>query len=157
VGVKIMAKSQSSFELLITMTFGLAILLPVVVIAFLQLSNSNTSLSSAEAQAASSKLTNVAILVGTEGPPAKQLVQINMPPGVQYIYVGTDKNLVGHEIIFVIRSPSGPSYITSYSPVNVSGDLGGEVNPGTYLFNVSAESSCPTQPELPCVYISPVI
>ncbi len=139
------------------MTFGLAILLPVVVIAFLQLSNSNTSLSSAEAQAASGKLTNVAALVGTEGPPAKQLVQINMPPGVQYIFIGTSQDGVGHEITFVIRSPTGPSYITSYSPVNVSGNVGGEVNPGTYLFNVSAQSSCPNNPQLPCVYISPVI
>ena len=139
------------------MTFGLAILLPVVVIAFLQLSNSNTSLSSAEAQAASSKLTNVAALVGTEGPPAKQFVQINMPPGVQYIFIGTSHDGVGHEVTFVIRSPTGPSYITSYSPVNVSGNVGGEVNSGTYLFNVSAQSSCPTNPQLPCVYISPVI
>lgn len=139
------------------MTFGLAILLPVVVIAFLQLSNSNASLSSAESQAAASKLTNVASLVGSEGPPAKQLVQIQMPPGVQYIYVGTTKNTIGHEIIFVIRSPNGQSYITSYSPINVSGNLGGEVNQGTYLFNVSAQASCPTNAALPCVYISPII
>jgi hypothetical protein len=150
-------KSQSSFELLVTMTFGLAILLPLVVIAFLQLSNSNASLSSAEAQQAASKLTSVATLVGIEGPPAKQLVQIQIPPSVQYIYVGTSKNAVGHEIIFVTRAPNGPSYVTSYTPVNVSGNLGGEVNQGTYLFNVSAEASCPSDPSLPCVYISAIV
>lgn len=149
-------KSQSSFELLITMTFGLAILLPLVVIAFLQLSNSNSSLSSAEAQQAASKLTSIATLVGTEGPPAKQLVQIQMPPDVQYIYIGTNQNTVGHEVIFVIRSPNGQSYITSYSPINISGNLGGEVNQGTYLFNVSATASCPSNVNLPCVYISAI-
>lgn len=150
-------KSQSSFELLVTMTFGLAILLPLVVIAFLQLSNSNSSLSSAEAQQAAGKLASIATLVGTEGPPAKQLVQIQIPPDVEYIYIGTSKDTVGHEVIFVIRSPNGQSYITSYSPINISGNVGGEVNQGTYLFNVSATASCPSNANLPCVYISAII
>lgn len=152
-----MKKLQSSFELLITLTFGLAILLPLVLIAFLQLSNSNASLSSAEAQQAASKLSSVATLVGNEGPPAKQLVQVQIPPNVQYIYVGTTKNGIGHEIIFVTRSPNGLSYITSYTPVNVSGSLGGEVNPGTFLINVSAQAACPTNINIQCVYMSAVI
>jgi hypothetical protein len=138
------------------MTFGLAILLPVVVIAFLQLSNSNSSLTSAEAQQAASKLTNMATLVGSEGPPAKQLVQVQIPPDVQYIYVGNSKNGIGHEVIFVTRSPNGASYVTSYSPINISGNLGGEVNQGTYLLNVSAMSNCPSNANLPCVYISAI-
>lgn len=149
-------KSQSSFELLVTMTFGLAILLPLVVIAFLQLSNSNSSLASAEAQQTANKLSNVATLVGTEGPPAKQLVQIQVPPNVQYIYVGTSGNGVGHAVIIVTRAPNGLSYITSYTPINVSGNLGGQVNPGTYLINVSAQANCPSDLSLPCVYMSPI-
>ncbi len=139
------------------MTFGLAILLPVVVLAFLQLSNSNASLSSTASQQAASKLSSIAALVGTEGPPAKQFVQIQVPPNVQYIFVGTSGDGVGHEVIFVIRVPNGLSYITSYSPVNVSGNLGGEVNQGTYLINVSAQTNCPSNYELPCVYMAPVI
>jgi len=138
------------------MTFGLAVLLPLVVIAFLQLSNSNSSLTSAEAQQAASKLTSMATLVGSEGPPAKQLVQIQIPPDVQYIYVGTSKNGIGHEVIFVTRSPNGASYVTSYSPINISGNLGGEVNQGTYLLNVSAMANCPSNANLPCVYISAI-
>ncbi len=151
------ARSQSSFELLVTMTFGLAILLPVVVIAFLQLSNSNASLASAEAQAAANKLSSIATLVGTEGPPAKQLVEVQVPPNVQYLFVGNGQNGIGHAIIFVTRAPNGLSYIVSYTPINVSGNLGGEVNPGTYLVNVSAQANCPTDPSLPCVYMSPII
>lgn len=150
-------KSQSSFELLITMTFGLAILLPLVLIAFLQLSNSNATLTSAEAQQAASKLSNVATLIGSEGPPAKQIIEIQVPPSVQYIFIGNSQNGVGHEIIFVTRAPNGPSYITAYTPINVSGNLGGEVNAGTYLVNVSAQTNCPSTPNLACVYISPVI
>lgn len=151
-------KVQSSLELLITVTFGLAILLPIVTIAFIQVSNSNTSLSAIESQQAASKLSSAATLVGSEGAPARQLVQINIPPGVQNIYVGnTMAGGVGHEIIFQIASVINSSYITTYTPVNVSGDLGGIVTQGTYLINVSAQSQCQSNPNVQCVYMQPVV
>ncbi len=150
-------KMQSSLELLITLSFGLAILLPVVIIAFIQVSNSNTSLYAIEAQQASSKLSSVATLVGSEGPPAKQFVQINVPPGVLNIYVGnTMVNGIGHEIIFQVVSPLNSSYVTTYTPVNVSGNLGGISAQGTYLVNVSAQSQCESNPNVECVYMQPV-
>ena len=149
---------QSSLELLITLSFGLAILLPIVIIAFIQVSNSNTSLSSAEAQQAASKLSSVATLVGSEGFPAKQLVQINIPPGVESIYIGnTMTNGVGHVIIFKLASVVNASYITTYTPVNVSGNLGGITSQGTYLVNVSAQTQCPGNPTVSCVYMQPVV
>ena len=152
-------KLQSSFELLVTLSFGLAILLPLVVLAFVQLANANTSLSTIEAQQSASKLANIATIVGGEGPPAKQLVQIQVPPNIQYIYVGSSQQgVIGHEIIFVVRAPTGLSYVTSYTPVNVSGSLGGIVAPGTYLVNLTAQSVCPnSNTPAPCVYLSPVI
>ena len=151
-------KLQSSLELLITLSFGLAILLPIVIIAFIQVSNSNTSLTAIEAQQASSKLSSVATLVGSEGPPARQLVQINVPPGVENIYVGnTAVSGVGHEIIFQIVSVINSSYITTYTPVNVSGNLGGLSAQGTYLVNVSAQSQCQSNPNVQCVYMQPVV
>jgi len=146
---------QSSFELLITLSFGLAVLMPVVVIAFLQLSSANVSLSSIESQQAASKLASVAAAVAAEGSPAKQIVQISVPPNVRYIYVGNVTNGVGHEIIFVVVAPSGPSYVTAYTPANVSGSLGGISSAGTYLVNVTAVSACPSNTQLPCVYLSP--
>ena len=149
---------QSSLELLITLSFGLAILLPIVIIAFIQVSNSNTSLSAIESQQAASKLSSVATLVGSEGPPARQLVQINVPPGVINIYVGnTMVNGLGHEIIFQIVSVLNSSYITTYTPVNVSGNLDGIAAQGTYLVNVSAQSSCLGNPNVQCVYMQPVV
>lgn len=147
---------QSSFELLITLAFGLLILIPVVVIAFIQIANSNAGLSSVEAQQAASKISSVATLVGSEGPPARQLVEINVPGGVKTIYVGNAINGVGHEVIFVIVSPINLSYITSYTPVNVSGNLNTIIAQGTYLVNVSAVQQCPSNKALPCVYVSPV-
>lgn len=147
---------QASFELLITLALGLSILLPIVAYAFLQIANSSSSLSAIEAQQAASKLSTVASLVGSEGPPSRQIVQVQVPPGVENVYVGTENNSIGHEIVFTVRSPNGLSYITSYSPVNVSGDLGGISLPGTYLVNETAFSVCPFQVPVPCVYIQPV-
>ncbi|MDE1824593.1 MAG: hypothetical protein KGI00_05205 [Candidatus Micrarchaeota archaeon] len=151
------AKGQSSFELLITLSFGLAILLPLVVVAFLQIANANTALTSAEAQQAASKIASVATLVGSEGPPAKQVVQVNIPKGVNTIYVGNTINGIGHEVIFVVVSPQGLSYVTAYTPINVSGNLSTFSNPGTYLVNVSAQPKCPSRTSLPCVYVKTVV
>ena len=147
-------RAQSSFELLVTLSFGLAILMPLVIIAFIQLASTNSSLSSIESQQAASKLASVSALVGSEGAPAKQLVQIAVPPNVRYIYVGNVNNTVGHEIIFVVGSASGLSYVTAYTPVNVSGSLGGIASTGTYFVNVSAQAACPSNSIISCVYIS---
>jgi hypothetical protein len=148
-------KGQSSFELLITLSFGLAILLPIVALAFVQIASSNTSLSSTESQQSASKIAEVVGLVGSEGPPAKQLTSISVPPGVQNIYIGNLSNGIGHEIIFTIISPSGISYITAYTPINVSGNIKGITLPGIYLLNITAQASCPFQKPVPCVYIVP--
>ncbi len=150
-------KAQSSLELLLTLSFGLAVLIPIVIVAFIQVSNTNASLSAVASQQAASKLSSVATLVGSEGPPARQLVQISVPPGVIDIYVGNTIDGVGHEIIFKIVSPSNASYITTYTPVNVSGNLGGISTQGTYLVNVSAQSQCQSNQNVPCVYMQPVV
>ncbi len=147
-------KGQSSLELLITLSFGLIILLPIVVLAFMQIASSSSTLSSTEAQAAASKLASIATLVGSQGFPAKQLVLIQVPPNVQNIYVGTQSNGVGHEIIFVVSSGSGPSFVTAYTPVNVSGYIEELSQVGTYLVNVSAMNSCPSDHSVSCVYIT---
>jgi hypothetical protein len=151
-------KLQSSFELLVTLSFGLAILLPLVVFAFIQIASANSALSAIAAQQTASKIASIATLVGSEGPPARQMVQVAIPIGVQNIFVGTLTSTpgVGHEIAFVVRSPTGLSYVTSYVQLNVSGTLGGISSPGTYLVNVSALSQCSASQPVPCVYISSV-
>ncbi len=146
-------RAQSSFELLITVSFGLVMLLPIVTLAFLQISTSSSSLASTEAQAAASKLANIATTVGSQGYPARQLVLIQIPPSVESVFVGTQQNSVGHEIIFIISTSAGPSYVTAYTPVNVSGYLGGVASQGVYLINVSAQNVCPSNNAVPCVYV----
>lgn len=146
-------KGQSSLELLITLSFGLIILLPIVILAFVQISNSTSTLSATESQGAATKLADLATLVGSQGYPAKQLVLIQVPPDVQNIYIGNQTNGVGHEIIFLVGTNAGTSYVTAYTPVNVSGYLSLLAQPGTYLINVSAQNVCPSNAAVSCVYM----
>ena len=146
-------KAQSSLELLITLSFGLIILLPIVALAFIQMASSTSTLSTAEAQEAATKLAGIATAVGSQGFPAKQLVLIQIPPNINNIYVGNTINGLGHEIIMVVATNAGPSYVTAYTPLNVSGYLQNIVQTGTYLVNVSAQNSCPSLAGMPCVYI----
>ena len=147
-------KGQSSLELLITLSFGLIILLPIVVLAFIQISSSTSTLSATEAQAAASKLAGVSTTIGSQGFPAKQLTLIDVPPNVRDIFIGTLSNGVGHEIVFVVSTNAGLDYVTAYTPVNVSGYLEQLSQPGTYLVNVSAQNFCPSNTGVSCVYIS---
>ncbi|MEM3841481.1 MAG: hypothetical protein QXN59_02200 [Candidatus Micrarchaeaceae archaeon] len=144
-------RSQSSLELLITLSFGLIILLPIVVLAFVQIAASSSTLSTTEAQQVASKLASVAQVVGSQGPPAKQLVLIQIPQGVSSISIGSPSGGVGHEIVFVVSTDAGPSDVVAYTPTNVSGSL--TESEGTYLVIVEAENQCPTAAGLSCVYI----
>ncbi len=148
-------KGQSSLELLVTLSFGLIILLPIVVLAFIQISTSTSTLAATEAQGAATKLADIATSVGSQGFPAKQLVLIQVPPNVHSIYIGNLANGVGHEIIFNVTTNAGASYVTAYTPAAVSGSLSQDIQVGTYLVNVSAQNSCPSNTAVPCVYMQP--
>jgi len=152
--IKNKIRAQSSLELLITLTFALIILLPIITIAFVQISNSASALASSEAEAAAEKLASTATEVGVQGYPAKQLTIVQIPQNVKAIYIGTLTNGIGHEITFVINTNAGPSYISAYTAINVSGTLSGVTSEGVYLVNVSAQNTCPSNPNLPCVYIT---
>ena len=78
--------------MLITVSFGLIILLPITVLAFVQISTSTSSLAAAQAQATASKLASVVEFVSSQGSPSKQLVLVQVPPNVKNIYVGTLSN-----------------------------------------------------------------
>ncbi|HUY69966.1 MAG TPA: hypothetical protein VMV00_00150 [Candidatus Baltobacteraceae bacterium] len=149
-------RGQSSIELLITLSFGLIVLLPIVILAFIQISTSTSTLATTEAQAAATKLASISVSVGSQGFPAKQLVLLQIPPNINNIFVGTSSNGVGHEIIFIVNTNAGPSYVTAYTPVNVSGYIEQLAQTGTYLINVSAQNRCPSNGAVPCVYIKAV-
>ena len=145
-------RSQSSLELLITLSFGLIILLPIVVLAFVQIAASSSTLSTTEAQQVASKLASVSQVVGSQGSPAKQLILIQIPQSVSSISIGNPSGGIGHEVVFVVSTDAGPSDVVAYTPTNVSGSL--TESEGTYLVQVEAENQCPTDTSTPCVYIT---
>jgi hypothetical protein len=147
-------RSQSSLELLITIGFGLMILIPVMILAFLQVSSTPASLSVSAAQTAANKLASAVTAVGTQGAAARQTVVLQIPPNIQGIYVGSQNNQPGHEIIFAVKTGTGLDYITAYTAVNASGYLEQLTQSGTYIINVSSMGSCPSLPSQPCVYLS---
>lgn len=156
-------RGQSSLELLITVSFALIILLPIVILAFVQISSSSANLATGEAQAAATKLAEVAVNVGAQGPPAKQLVLIDMPPDMQGITIGKfsaasgycSNTTVGRQIIFIVNTNAGQSDAVAYVPLNVTGCLSTIESQGTYLVNVSSQSSCSNWggSQSPCVVI----
>ncbi len=146
-------RAQSSLELLITVSFALIILLPIVILAFIQIASSSSNLATGEAQAAATKLAEVAVNVGAQGAPAKQLVLIDMPTNMQQIIVGNSVGGVGREIIFIVNTNAGLSDAVAYVPINVSGSLSSILSQGTYLVNVSAQTNCPVGPQAPCIEI----
>ena len=149
-------RAQSSLELLITVSFALIILLPIVIIAFVQIASTSSNLAVSEAQSTATKLAQVASNVGAQGMPAKQLVLIDMPADIQSITIGNQIGGLGHrQIIFVVQTNAGLSDAVAYVPLNVSGNLGSILSQGSYLVNVTALNSCfPIGSTLPCVYIS---
>ena len=146
-------KSQSSLELLITLVLGFLVLLPIVVLEFIQIASATSTLSATEAQEAATKLATIATVVGSQGFPAKQLVLVQIPPNINNIFVGNTVNGVGHEVIFIVNTNAGLSYVTAYTPLNVSGYLENIAQPGEYMVNVSAQSSCPSLANVACVYM----
>ena len=146
-------RAQSSLELLITVSFALIILLPIVMLAFVQIASSTSNLAVGEAQAAATKLAETAVNVGAQGYPAKQLVLIDMPTNMQQVIIGNAVGGVGREIIFVVSTNGGPSDAIAYVPLNVTTTTSLPLSQGTYLVNVTATTSCPKGPPVPCVEI----
>ncbi len=148
--------SQSSIELIITLSFGLAILLPIITLAFMQVSNSNSALSAGVAQASAERLAAVASQVAVQGYPARQTVVLEVPQGVNAIYIGAlSYNGIGNEVTFVLNTQAGLDYITAFTPVNVSGYLPGIHGPASYIVNVTAAKVCPANSGigLPCAFV----
>ncbi len=161
-----MHKGQSSLELLVTLSFGLIILLPIVVLAFIQVSTSTSTLATTEAQGAATKMADIATAIGSQGAPAKQLVLIQVPPNVKkicvgapYVYIASSNSYdcdpsvsVGHVITFIINTNAGVSYVTAYTPVSIGGNLEQVSQVGTYLLNISAQNQGSLCSES-CVYV----
>lgn len=148
-------KLQSSIELLVTIGFGLGVLLPFLLIAYSQATTSFTSLVTAQAYATAQKIVTTANIIGSQGEPAKQTIQVFIPQNIKAIYIGSKTQTpgVGPFLDFQIQGVGGVSDIVVYSQVNISGTIR-YMGSGSYLVTLTAFNSCPLNPSLSCVFIN---
>lgn len=149
-------KLQSSIELLITVGVALGILLPIILVAYSQASATSLSLNSAQAYATAQKIVSIAAIVGAQGEPTTQTVQVFIPPRVHAIYLGSKTSKVGNSVTIQLETTGGLSDITVYSPVNISGTIN-FLGSGIYLLTFRAYNYCPLKPGVSCVFINSTV
>jgi hypothetical protein len=108
-------KSQSSMELIFIVAFSIVIL---IVSSFLLLNYANYStgkiINSMIYQIGESMVTN-ANVINTYGPPAKIIVEYNLPPRIENISV-----VNGHLLLICTTISGDPSYSGFDSPANIT-------------------------------------
>ena len=148
-----MRKAQASTELMITVIFVITIMLPLLLITYLQTSNLSEQLSIQQAQQTVNKITNMADIVGSQGEPAKATVQIFIAPNTANITVGNSTGGVGKEIVLTIKTSAGMTQVVGITASNIAGDLSPIARPGTYFIVLTAQQNCTIDQRNKCVYI----
>ena len=146
---------QASLELMITLAFALLMLIPIIVLVFLQTSSGSEELAVDQAQQSVFRLKNAADVIGAQGPPAKATVNIIVPQRLTSITVGSQSSpYIGREIIFSVNARGGTSDVVAVTLYNVTGDLSAYTKSGTYPVSIEAVDDC-LGTGSPCVVISP--
>ena len=148
-----MRKAQASTELMITVIFVITIMLPLLLITYFQTSNLSEQLSIQQTQQTVNKITNMADIVGSQGPPAKMTIQIFIAPNIANITVGNATGGVGKEVVFNIRTTAGITQVVGITVNNIAGDLSTIARPGTYFIELTAQQNCTIDQTKQCVYI----
>jgi hypothetical protein len=147
-------KAQASTELIITVIFMITIMLPLLLITYFQTSNLSEQLSIQQAQQTVSKITNMADIVGSEGPPAKMTIQVFIAPNVANITLGNATGGIGKELIFNVRTSAGITQVVGITLNDIAGDLSTIARPGTYFITITAKQNCtPIDQTKQCIYI----
>ncbi|VVC72278.1 Uncharacterised protein [uncultured archaeon] len=150
-------RGQASMELLVTVAFAVMMLVMVIGLAYLQMNSASDQLALEEAQQSVNKLKNVVDAVSAQGPPAKAIVEINIPKGISNITIGSDTPpYIGREIIFKVQTSvsSQPSDVPKTTLYDVTGDLHTIMHPGTYQVTVEVVDDCVGTGN-PCAIIAP--
>ena len=146
---------QASVEFLITFAFAVLMLVPILILVFLQTSSGSEQLAIDQAQQSANKLGNAADFVAAQGPPAKVTINIIIPGRLNGITIGSaDAPGIGREIVFEVRTSAGTSEVVATTMYNVSGDLSAYTSPGTYPVELEAVEDCQGT-GWPCVMIRP--
>jgi hypothetical protein len=148
-----MRKAQASTELMITIIFVITIMLPLLLITYLQTSNLSEQLSIQQAQQTVNKITNMADIVGSQGAPAKVTIQVFVAPNIANITLGNSTDGIGKEVIFSIRTTAGITQVVGITVNDIAGDLSTIIRPGTYFISLTAQQNCTKDQRKKCVYI----
>ena len=142
-------------ELLVTLAFALVMLIPIIVLVYLQTSSGSEQLAIDQAQQSVNRLKSVADTVGAQGPPSKATINVIMPQRMGGIMIGSDDSpYIGREIVFTVRASGGDTEIVVTTLYNVTGDLSNYTRAGTYPVSIEAVDDCQGTGR-PCVVILP--
>ncbi|MEM3400368.1 MAG: hypothetical protein QXP42_06060 [Candidatus Micrarchaeia archaeon] len=117
-----MVKAQVSTELLITIAFAVAVILPVIFLVYLQVSNSSQQIAIAQAENTAKRIKNAIDIVGAMGPPAKMNLLISVPQNTEKIIIGQEASggssiTSGREVVIRVLTPSGKSDVVALTLV----------------------------------------
>jgi len=147
-------KGQASLELLITLAFALLMLIPIVLLVYLQTASGSEELAIDQAQQSVSRLKNVVDVIGAQGPPAKATITIIVPQRVSRITIGgTADPYIGREVVFAVGTRGGDTEIVAVTLYNVTGDLSNYTKAGSYPVSVESVDDCAGMG--PCVRVLP--
>ncbi len=141
--------------MLVTLAFALLMLIPIIVLVFLQTSSGSEELAIDQAQQSVSRLKNVVDVVGAQGPPAKATLNIIIPERVSRITIGSvAEPPIGKEIVFAVRTRGGDSEVVAVTLYAVAGNLTNYTKAGVYPVTVESVDDCLGTGN-PCVYVRP--
>jgi len=147
-------RGQSGTELFITLAFSMVMLVPIIILAYLQAASGTEQLALQQAQQSVNKLKMMADVVDAHGEPAKVTIDLVVPQRTHSIIIGSrSPPYVGREIIFAISTGAGVSDVVATTDYNVSGDLSGYTRPGSYKVQLFSSSNCAGGGS--CVQIAP--
>lgn len=130
-------------------------LIPIIVLVFLQTSAGAEELAIDQSQQSASRLKNTVDAIGAQGPPAKATISIIVPQKIANITVGSrDDPYIGREIIFNVFARGGQTEIVAVALYNMTGDLSNYTKSGTYPVSIEAVDDCRGTGN-PCVWVSP--
>jgi len=127
-----MKKSQVGTEYLMVMGFVSLILVPLVIVYFTSVQDTSDEIGSRQAINIARKIVDSSESVYFLGEPSQTTLKVSVPQNVQSASVN------GREVVFIMKTKSGPSDLVQISSVNMTGSLPNE--PGQYLITIKAES-----------------
>lgn len=113
-------KGQVSMEYLLVIGFALLMVIPIVIIFFMQSETIKDSVNLNQARTVAREIADNVKTVATLGSPAMTTIKVTMPDNIKAITIGQ------REIVITIETSGGTSDIFELLPANVTGTIRAE-------------------------------